>query len=209
MHDLSCPMKVDHISEKVAWGGYFTYLAEIEPLPQPRQQNLPFHVKWISPDCRYNDSEGQLTIETRGFRLRMKAEQSSIPGAGLGLFLDILELICLGPYGPFRPEDRKSHAVFDVKSFVHDFVPESYCFDAHYDSKDVFIDITDDQTGQLHDLAKAGLMCRVNEVDEMDIPSVCADKDPSGAIHYYLGHDRDGCGDLKVPVGSPFELKVW
>jgi hypothetical protein len=221
--NLSSPMKIDRISEKVAWGGYLAYLAEIEPVPQPIPQSLPFHVKWIAPDRRYYHSAGQLRMETRGFRLIMKAEQSSIPGAGLGLFLNVSdvsgkgrshlvlaqgELICLGPYGPLRPEDRKSHAVFDVKSFIHDFAPESYCFDAHYDNKDIFVDITDDHSGQLHDLAKASLMCRVNEIDEMEIPSVCADRDPSGAIHYYLGHDRDGCGDLKIPVDTPFELKV-
>jgi hypothetical protein len=215
---------IDRVSEHVAWGGYLTYLAEIEKTSTcPFPVHLPFHVKWIVPDRRFYDTEGRLTMETHGFRLQMTAEDSSIPGAGLGLILRVFdmsgkdrthftlsegELLCLGPYGPFRLEDRKSEAVFDVKSFIHEYEPESYCFESRYDEKEIYIDITNDSDGNLHDFAKANLMCRINEISDGESPSVCADKDPSGSIHYYLGHNCDWYGNLELPVGVSYELKV-
>jgi hypothetical protein len=215
-------MKLDYVAEHVAWGGHLTYLAVIQP-SNPPPQNLPFHVQWIVPDRRFYNINGQLTIETRGFRLQLTAEQSSIPGAGLGLFLRIWDmscsgrthfvlsqgdLLCLGPYGPFNASDRKSTAVFETKSFIHEYAPESYCFESYFDNTSYYVDITNDQDGMLHNLAKKSLMCRVNEVEGCEIPCVCADKDPSGSIQYYLGHNVAGYGDLKIPVGNPHELKV-
>jgi hypothetical protein len=222
LHKVPPQMKIDHVSEQVAWSGHVTYLAMVEP-HSPPPQNLPFHVKWIVPDRRFYNLHDQLLIETRGFRLQFTAERSSIPGAGLGLFLRIWDmsnsgrthfvlpegdLLCVGPYGPFSDSDRKSTAVFETKSFINEYAPESYCFDTWYDSESYYIDITNDQDGQLHHLAKRSLMCRVNEVSGSEIPCVCADRDPSGSIQYFLGHNVAGYGDLRFPVESPFELKV-
>jgi hypothetical protein len=118
------------------------------------------------------------------------------------------DLLCIGPYGPFSCGDRKTTTVFEIKSFIHDYAPESYCFESYFDSTSFYVDITNDQDGQLHEMAKRGLMCRVNEVDGNEIPCVCADKDPSGSIQYFIGHNVAGYGDLKIPVENPFELKV-
>lgn len=218
-------MKVDYVAEHIAWGGHLTYLAEINPTTFTVPENLPFFVKWIVPDRRFYDDKGQLFIEIRGFRLQMTAEKSSIPGAGLGLMLRIWdisgsdrtnfvlsqgELLCIGCYGPLNANDEKSTAVFETKSFIHDYEPECYVFERTYENKNEFIDITNDSDGELHDLAKKNLMCRVNEVGGgvNEIPCVCADKDPSGSIQYHIGHGLHGHGNLTIPVETPHELKV-
>lgn len=223
VHDVLPQMKLDYVPEHVAWAGHLMYRATIESISGSTPQNLPFYVQWIVPDRRFYNFSGQLFLETRGFRLQMTAEQSSIPGAGLGLFLKVSdmsgsgrthfvlaqgELLCIGPYGPFSANDRKSTAVFETKSFIHEYEPESYCFESYFDNKSFYVDITNDHDGQLHDLAKKNLMCRVNEVNGGEIPCVCADKDPSGSIQYYLGHNVTGYGDLKIAVECPHELKV-
>jgi hypothetical protein len=37
---------------------------------------------------------------------------------------------------------------------------------------------------------------------------VCADREPIGGIHYYLGHDNRDHSDLKIGVDSLVELKL-
>lgn len=221
--NISPQMKFDYVEEKIAWGGHLTYLAVIEPITIPIPQSLPFHVRWIVPDQRCFNAAGEIFLEKRGFRLQLTVEQSSIPGAGLGLFLRIWdmsgsgrshfilsqgELLNIGCYGPFSANDRKSTEVFEAKSFIHGYAPESYCFESYFDNLGFYVDITNDHDGQLHNLAKKNLMCRVNEVAEGEIPCVCADKDPSGSIQYYLGHNTAEYGELKIPVEIPYELKV-
>jgi hypothetical protein len=218
--EVVTPHLLDTVSEKVAWGGHMAYIAAIEPEKHTADNSqIPFHVKWIMPDFRKYDNLGCLIMKFRGFRLCLAPQESAMPGAGLGLFLTVVdvsgasrsnfvlsegELLCIGPYGPCGPNDCKTIHVFEVKSFIHEFAPESYCFE----SKDFFIDITDDQTGELHAPASASLMCRVNETDGKDIPCVCAERDPSGSILYFLGHDSEGQGDLSIPVDTPYEIKV-
>jgi hypothetical protein len=215
-------MKIGYVSAPVAWGGHLAYLGIIQTnIPPP--QNLPFHIKWIIPDRRFYNIHGQLIIETQGFCLKLTAELSNIPGAGLGLFLRIRDvsgcgrkhyvlsqgnLLCVGPYGPLRASDWKSTAVFETKSFIYEYAPESYCFESSYDGETFYIDPTNDEDGQLHSCAKSTLLCRVNEVDVGEIPSVCADIDPSGSIQYYLGHKEAGNIDMNIPVDCPYELKV-
>jgi hypothetical protein len=219
--DVVTPRLLDTISEKVAWGGHMAYIASVEPQKYSADASQhPFHVKWIFPDFRKYDNLGCLIMKFRGFRLCLSPQESTMPGAGLGLFLSVVdvsgasrshfvlpegELLSLGTYGPCSPNDCKAIHVFEVKSFIHEFAPESYCFE----SKDFFIDITDDQTGELHELASASLMCRVNETNGKDIPCVCAERDPSGSIQYFLGHGIEGQGDLSIPVDTSYELKVW
>jgi hypothetical protein len=219
--DVSSARLNDTVSEKVAWGGYLAYISSVEPHNSvtATSSRLPFHLKWIIPDFRRYDNLGFLVMKLRGFRLRLTTQESSMPGAGLGLFLTVVdvsgsarshfvlppgELLCLGPYGPFYPNDCKKMHVFEVKSFIHEFEPESYVFE----SRDMFIDITDDRTGKVHKLASSRLMCRVNETDGNEIPCVCAERDPSGSVQYFLGHGFEGQGTLKIPVDTPFELKV-
>ena len=211
---------IDNVSEKIAWGGHMAYLAEIEPHKlRSISLPIPFYVKWVFPDYRYIDSSGNLELQIRGYQLKISEEKSTIPGAGLGLILRVFdfsgcnrshfvlpkgEVLALGLYGPLFPDDKKSTHVFEVKSFIHDYEPESYCFE----TVGGFVDITDDRDGQLHDLAKSRLMCRINETDGKELPHIWADRDPTGAIQYYIGHGTYDEIDMQIPVGCPFELKV-
>ena len=210
----------DTVTEKVVWSGHMAYISSVDPQKvHAEASQIPFHVKWITADFRKYDDLGALILKLRGFRLYLSPQESTMPGAGIGLFLSVKdvsgasrshfvlpqgELLCLGPYGPCRLNDFKAMHVFEVKSFIHEFEPESYCFE----SKNMFIDLTDDRTGELHSLAASSLMCRVNETDGNDIPCVCAERDPSGSIQYFLGHGIEGQGDLSIPVDTPMELKV-
>jgi hypothetical protein len=218
--DVSSIPLIDNVSEKVAWGGHLAFVAEVEPQKSNDMiLDVPFHVTWIVPDHRRFDNLGRLILHVRGFQLQIAPGKSSISGAGLGLIVKISdlsgserphlvllegELLCLGPYGPLCQNDRKKVHVFEVKSFIHEFAPESYCFE----SRDIFVDVTDDQTGDVHDLAVLHLMCRVNETDGKETPCVCADRDPGGTIQYFIGHGTAGQGDLKIPTDNSFELKV-
>jgi len=48
-----------------------------------------------------------------------------------------------------------------------------------------------------------------NKTDGKDIVSICAHEDPCGAMHYYLGHDKQEEKTLYVKVnGDTIELKI-
>jgi hypothetical protein len=227
MSEIEAPITaVDNVTEMVAWGGYLTYVEDIHGWEAAqdikRDSPAPFHWKWLVPDTRRVDSQGRLVMEIRGFRLVFEVNQSSIDGADLGLvmtafcvcgedrshfLLAVGELLDMGQYAPLFKRDCKSHHTYEVKNFIHSYEPEVYAFDAKCKAHKVY-DITDDKTGQLHEKAAENHLVRVNETNGKDIPSVFAETDPLGAIHYYLGHALAGHGDLKIPVGQPFELTV-
>ena len=76
-------------------------------------------------------------------------------------------LVALGRYGPFRKQDRKTKAEFDVKSFIFDHEPGVWSFGVHeqlFPGQEQIVDITDDVTGDTHQLAQHGLAMHVNEV---------------------------------------------
>lgn len=211
---------IEDVSEKVAWGGYLTYVEETGAIQD--FSKVPFHVKWLLPDLRRIDSKGRLVMEIRGFRLVFAVQESSIEGAGLGLLVTVTErtgegrkhlvlklgeLLGLGPYAPLYKQDRKLTHVFEVKNFIHGYEPGVYVFDANGRDHAVF-DVTDDKTGKLHDRAVQNPLMRVNETNGKDFPTVVADFDPSGAVEYCLGRGVVGQGDLQIPVDVPFELMV-
>ena len=95
---------------------------------------------WITPDMRYEDfvemnsvRMPRLTLVVRGYRLELNVRESSIAGAGNGVYVSCTplfdengsgseplvlkagELVDLGLYGPFRLEDKKLEPVFFVK----------------------------------------------------------------------------------------------
>lgn len=218
-----------NVSEQAAWGGYMLYVEEVDPLglgaaKDLERMNSPitFRTKWLLPDTRRFDIHGRLVMEIRGFRLVFSVQDSSIPGAGLGLMLSAYdltcqgrthfalplgELLCLGPYAPLRKMDRKTHHEFQVKDFIHSFAPGIYVFDANGRDHEVF-DLTDDNTGELHELAAQKLLVRVNETDGSEVENVTAEHDPCGAVVYSLGRCVAGQDDLRFPVQTPCELKV-
>lgn len=223
---LSFVAPAGNVSEMVAWGGYMTFVEEIYGLDAvleiQNESTIPFHLKWLLPGMRRVDNQGRLLMEFRGFRLEFEVKPSRINGAGLGMFLTCFnacaaersvfvlkggELLGLGPYAPLHRDDRKLYHVFQVKNFIHSYEPGIFVFDANGNDNEMF-DVTDDKTGELHEKAAENLLARVNETDGEEVPSVFADNDPYGAVHYYLGHSATEQGDLQIQVGKPFELKV-
>lgn len=162
------------------------------------------------------------TLDFRGYEIRLQVKQSSIPNAGYGVFIsckpffgasnpDALvlqpdEKLDLGVYAPLQEKDRIPDSIHLVKNFIHGWCCESYSFDASSDKAiagkggeawgETF-DITDDFTGDLHELARRSVLTYVNE----SVPgaeTVFAKHHPSGALHYVLGQGNPKDGNFKL-----------
>jgi hypothetical protein len=171
------------------------------------------------------------SINVRGCILEIMAKKSLIPNSGLGVFVKAFkgalmskpvkhfelkagELVDLCVYAPMRPQDRMDESVNLFKNFIHSWEPEGWTFDqaAHHKGKasNVF-DITDDWSADLHSLARDNVTVYVNETDgkPTSIPTVCAEHDPEGAVHYLLGHQEKEHGKFRLPLnGKEIELKI-
>lgn len=191
-------------------------------------------LKWIVPTCRLGkqvkNGDGRLlprlSLNFRGFRLELSVEPSTKEGAGDGVFLRCSpllpeddgaeaeplvlkagELIDLGIYGPFRIQDKKPEPVFFAKNFLHSHESEVWAHQAG-DSR-YQVDVTDDVTGQIHEVAKEHIHAYVNETDALGAVSIRAEHDPEGCVHYLLGHSHQSKGNLVVPSdSSPLEVYV-
>jgi hypothetical protein len=90
--------------------------------------------------------------------------------------------------------------------------PESWSFGMGHNRlghDDGMIDITDDNTGELHDKAQKSLLPYVNETDGKETATIHAIYDPEGAVHYLIGHRDDNDPDFTlVPGMEPIEVKV-
>uniref|UniRef100_A0A7S4RGV3 CXXC-type domain-containing protein n=3 Tax=Ditylum brightwellii TaxID=49249 RepID=A0A7S4RGV3_9STRA len=157
----------------------------------------------------------KLTIIFRGFKLVFSVKKSTKPDAGNGLFvkcfslmndmdasggekakvpeslfLNAGELLDLGIYAPFRSEDKKHECIFKLKNYIYSQVCEEWCFNAMED--DHQYDITDDLSGDVHDLAKKHVLMYVNECGINETPTIHAEFDPEGSVHYLLGVSYNG-----------------
>ena len=98
----------------------------------------------------------------------------------------------LGRYGPFRKADRKpKESIFDIKSFLFSHVPSEWAFGVQeklFGRDDQSIDITDDRTGETHDIAKSHIPMYVNEVghDKTLVQNIEALERHDRSIHYYI-----------------------
>lgn len=205
-HNRALVPESEKFSEDVAWGACLNY--------DPRASapgGLPHYNLWHVPETRHEDFEEdeegmfcpRLTIHFRGFRLVFAARKSTIPNAGKGVFVSCTsmnkkkkylelkagELLDLGVYAPFRIEDNKKYHVFFMKNFIHGGKVGEWSFDTP--SPSYTYDITDDTTGDLHNLAQAHIPAYVNETDGEATPAVHARHDPAGCVHYLLGHAFD------------------
>jgi len=183
----------DNVSAEDAWGGYLAFIRQqqIASLPQAP----PFHYSWIVPNTRVKEVRStadstqmmppllKMVVEP-GFLLEFEVKRSSIPQAGLGLWVtcspaSILLRDCLyfelppgtfvdlGIYAPLQETDRKTDNASLLKNFVHNWECEGWSFEMATHEKgehffDVF-DITDDRTGALHSEAKNNTIVYVNE----------------------------------------------
>lgn len=195
--------------------------------------DLIYYWRWISPDRRREEqvtnSEGKLlprvAIEVHGYRLELNVKQSTIPNAGYGVFVSCRplernddggepvpfvlkagELIDCGVYAPFSPRDRKLEAVFFAKNFIHSHKCEQWAFTAG-DSRYQY-DITDDFSGDIHDLAKTHIPAYVNESNTESSICIRAEHSPDSSVHYLLGHSFKTQGDLTIPSDGR-EMEVF
>ncbi|KAL3914625.1 MAG: hypothetical protein SGILL_006029 [Bacillariaceae sp.] len=172
---------------------------------------------WLVPECRHQSMEKgdkdnflpKVVVDFRGYRLTMQPKESTIPNAGYGVFLSCEsmvgaredfklapgELLDLGVYAPFRADDLKLKHVFDLKNFLFNYICGEWSFDTVEGDKKLF-DITDDATGELHNIAKKHICAYFNETDGESIPSISAAHDPAGCVHYMLGHLFKEHGEL-------------
>jgi hypothetical protein len=122
--------------------------------------------------------------------------------------------IDLGRYGPFRKEDRKQKVDFDLKSFIFGHVPSEWCFgvEERLHGHEQFIDITDDHTGEPHQLARSAIPMYINEVGHNPIlkQNVFAKEKDERTVHYYLNLSetlaKDETVELLVDYFEVYEL---
>jgi hypothetical protein len=184
------------LKSKLAWGGCVKFEREqMTSDTLEKKDQTCWH--WITPKMRKEElveALPQLTIVTRGFKLVFSVRDSTIPNAGKGVFvkastvfvhegtksspfvLNIGELLDLGIYAPFRAEDKKDEHVFALKSFIHSYICEEWSFDTNH--ADTMFDITDDWTGELHDLARQHIPAYFNECSSSETPTIHAEHDP-------------------------------
>ena len=225
------PEADNNVSEAAAWGGFIAFERDnrwnqkhIIPLRSP-----PFHLDWIIPVTLAVDGTPYPTLVTRvgDFELLFYVSQSSIPNAGLGLWvtckrvsccqpttetgfvLQAGELVSIQPYGPLQIEDVKSEFVFLLKNFIHLGSAKSWSFERASHDEAGYIDVTDDWSGELHEKGRNNLVSFANETNgKEEIPNACAIHDPSGAIQIFLGHEHEAYGALTIPANTPTEVKV-
>jgi hypothetical protein len=213
-------------------GGCIRFDRQTSPERQDGSQSiLGHHWNWISPDMRYEDSveldsvcQPRLTIAVRGYSLELNVRESSIAGAGNGVYVSCKpvcggengsntqplvlkagELVDLGVYGPFRLEDKKKKAVFLAKNYIHAHKCEEWAFD--FGDSQFEVDITDDVTGDVHEEAKKRIFAYVNESNVDGSVCIHAEHDAEGSVHYLLGHSHLSQGDFVLPSnGSPVEV---
>jgi len=116
------------------------------------------------------------------------------------------EQIQLGRYGPFRPEDIKPELHLNVKNFLFDYEPNEWAYGLDED-EDKMIDITDDTTGQVHELAQQNSTIYVNEVGhspDMHENVFIRVKGEAGAVYYYISIDEQHA----MKKGDTVELLV-
>ena len=211
------------VDEAAARGGNIAFLEKTRQAPTLDSPSS--YTSFIVPVSRSTVQENRFKILHNGVQLELLSKLSRIVGAGQGLFVKATclvsagwngapdafilkpgELMDLGIYAPLRKEDRKSFHVHELKSYIFARKPDIWAFDTTASKDHDALDITDDKTGDLHGQARRAIVVRVNETDgKSEPPSICAEHDPQGSVHYYLGNTEKG---LRIPFGKEVELKV-
>lgn len=229
------------VSERCALAGFLLYQEKKSNLSGPplihrlMWETTAIPLRWMVPESvttelmdpdRFSNGHSrpkQVAI-FRETRLEFETKKSSIPKAGLGVFLRCTnigsgsrdhfilengELLDIGVYAPLSEGDFKDGSLFLFKNFIYQGECEVWSFDAvGCEAGRLVFDITDDNTGELHNTARHNLVAYVNETNGKEIPSVKADHDPEGAVHYLLGHSEVSQGPLVIPMGTWVEIKI-
>lgn len=209
-----------------AWDGCLRSFELGGLAPERFQPIVPFCERWVTPNTYSRHmipAQGTIfpgycvlpcvEITYRGYLLKFSVKKSTILKARFGVFLSIRPLVSstdlstefrlpagtlldFGVYAPFRIEDVRSDHDHFIKSMIHSYKNEMYCFNGR--DSEFYLDITDDWTGDLHGIARRHVPPFVNEIQDpsREIPAVHARLDPEGALHYHLGHPELEQGDF-------------
>ena len=172
----------------------------------------------------------RVQIQHKGYVLTFTAERSDIYPGDLGVFLSIKRCHDRVPIifileagqglefdvcGPFRPADCPRYNVRVVKALIHKFSNWKYCRlsgkDEYDTEEDYYLDLTDDNNGDIHAVAREHVAPFVNFVVEEDtvFPTVYCRKDLEGSIHYCLGNDKKEDGPFRFPAdGTEHKIAI-
>lgn len=216
------------VSEQMAWGGYQKYCRSLMVGNQSVNSLVaPYYVDWMTPaKIRYicnpvHQRHPYLTLEFRNCLLRFEVKPSTIKGAGMGLFVKVVngkdlflqpgEMLDLGIYAPLKNVDIKSRHISLLKNLIYNWSIETWSFTGKTKGSEACIfDPTDDFTGTRNFTALGSILCYVNETcHSHDVTNVSAQHDPEGNVHYLLGHWEETEGSLIILSGAnPLELLV-
>jgi hypothetical protein len=233
----SFPLKSYWVTFDDLQAGYYCAKSSESSVPiTDTNDNPPFFIQYKVPHMQFTMQQEPLLprvsfVYNHRFHIELQVLPSrQAPHAGYGLFACVNAvddnddsnapkastveiptgvLIDLGVYGPLRPEDRKPWSARLLKSYIYSYHCGSWFFETSKEDDAVF-DMTDDGTGQLHELARRNVLMYANETSgaEQDIQSLWPIYDPEGAVHFYLGHPDPAQGPLLLPIGCPVELLV-
>ena len=179
---------------------------------------------WIVPDVQYEemmslDAKGeggcdsgsggqqkllpQLTVFVRGYKFTFRVK----PHGGVYVSCTTMklsspqqevnlkpgELIDLGIFAPLDIEsDAKPLPAYLVKNYIHQFKSSQYAVVAGNDN--IVYDITDDDTGELHDVARKHVLSYVRHCKKKDnnYPTLHTRLDPRGYVHFLFGVPYQG-----------------
>jgi len=232
--DMSLPVRW-RINEPMAWGGCILFDARISGIegikPAIEFDKIPDCThRWIVPDVSFTtkvDGLPKRIMICRGYVVELEVSESSIPNAGLGVFarcvplcpnslacdFELLpgELVDMGLYAPLRASDKKPEHTAMLKNFLLSWKTQSWHFDVHPSDRDrlpIVYDFTSDVSGDLEPWASQSVVPFVNETDGVEAPTVHALYDPSGGVHYLLGHAYDS-EPFRLPAdGTQIEIKI-
>ncbi|KAL7538487.1 hypothetical protein ACHAXR_008593 [Thalassiosira sp. AJA248-18] len=209
------------VSSELAWGGCISYERRIhcrrEAHSAIRNIDQATAVEtWVSPDMRLEammeqpdgTSLPQLTIFTRGYKfvfsVRVKVSENGSKrqygvfamctamqeSADQEITLKPGEMIDLGIFSPLREEDRKTLPAFIIKNYIHLLKVGKWGVVSGEDN--IVYDLTDDKTGQLHDLASKRVLSYIQKRTKSDFPLIHARLDPCGQVHLLFGIPYEG-----------------
>ena len=156
---------------------------------------------------------------------------------GPNAYWTVPDYIDLGCYAPHQASDIKQDFIMEIKNFLYDDQPSEWSFDAPVPEisgddeedeegseargttihgkkiiNDMLFDITDDATGEVHEMAEKTLLPFVNEVTVQgknvsgllkQVQNIDAMHHDDGTLHYLL---RSGC---RFKRGETTELLVY
>lgn len=214
----------DKISESLAWGSYLLFSDEHCSSDTTIVPSNTVPEKWLVPDSVDDFPDfHRRELTFKNIIIELERRMSDIgSNAGYGVFCRVKpmirsakpqkyfvlpqgEYIDLGIYGPLRCDDVIGRTEMIVKSFVLDSKPDEWTFDKSIEDTGEYYDMTENVTGNLHELARRNVLVYVNETDGKEPATVQAFHDPFLHAHYLLGSCEN---ELKLAFGTWCELKV-